>query len=80
MSKFGNDLVQGPTEAVAFARLDKAGARVHVVEVPDARAIHRRRHMSQHEFADTFHIPLATLKNWQRVVVFPMLRPWPICR
>ena len=66
MSRFGKDLVQGLTEAVAFARSDKAGARVHVVEVPDVRAIRRRLHMSQHEFADAFHIPLATLKNWEQ--------------
>jgi putative transcriptional regulator len=66
MSKFGKELIQGLTEAVAFARGDKAGARVHVVEMPDVRAIRRRLHMSQHEFADAFRIPLATLKNWEQ--------------
>ena len=66
MSKFGTDLVQGLTEAVEFARGNKAGARVHVVEVPDVRAIRRQLHMSQHEFADAFLIPLATLKNWEQ--------------
>ena len=49
MSKFGKDLVQGLTEAVEFARGNKAEARVHVVEVPDVRAIRRQLHMSQHE-------------------------------
>jgi putative transcriptional regulator len=66
MSKFGEALVQGLTEAVQFARGNKAGARVHVVEVPDVRAIRRQLHMSQHEFADAFRIPLATLKNWEQ--------------
>ena len=66
MSKLGKDLVQGLTEAVEFARGNKAGARVHVVEVPDVRAIRRQLHMSQHEFADAFRIPLATLKNWEQ--------------
>jgi putative transcriptional regulator len=66
MSKFGEDLVQGFKEAVAFARGNKAGARVHVVEVPDVRAIRRLLHMSQHEFAEAFRIPLATLKNWEQ--------------
>jgi putative transcriptional regulator len=66
MSKFGQDLVHGLTEAVEFARGKKDGARVNVVEVPDVRAIRRGLHMSQHEFADAFRIPLATLKNWEQ--------------
>jgi putative transcriptional regulator len=66
MSKFGDDLVQGLTEAVQFARGKKAGVRVTVVEVPDVRAIRRGLHMSQHEFADAFRIPLATIKNWEQ--------------
>ena len=66
MSKFGEDLIEGLTEAVDFARGDKGGARVRVVEMPDVRAIRRRLHMSQHEFADAFRIPVATLKNWEQ--------------
>jgi len=66
MSKFGEDLVQGLAEAVEFAHGKKAGARVAVVEVPDVRAIRRGLHMSQHEFADAFRIPLATIKNWEQ--------------
>lgn len=66
MSKFGRDLIQGLTEAVDFAHGKKDGARVSVVEVPDVRAIRRALHMSQHEFADAYRIPLATLKNWEQ--------------
>ena len=66
VSKFGEDLIEGLQETVEFARGDKAGARVHVVAVPDARAIRRRLHMSQHEFSEAFRIPLATLKNWEQ--------------
>jgi putative transcriptional regulator len=66
MSKFGDDLVAGMKEAVAFARGGKAGARTHAVEVPDVRAIRRKLHMSQNEFAGAFRIPLATLKNWEQ--------------
>jgi putative transcriptional regulator len=66
MSKFGKELIEGLTEAVAFAQGTKAGARVHVVDVPDVRAIRRQLHMSQNEFADAFRIPLATLKNWEQ--------------
>ena len=66
MSKFGEDLIAGLTEASEFARGAKAAARITVVEVPDVRAIRRQLHMSQHEFADAYRIPLSTLKNWEQ--------------
>ena len=66
MSKFAKDLIEGMSEAVAYAGGNKAGAATHVVEMPDVRAIRRRLHMSQHEFADAYRIPLATLKNWEQ--------------
>jgi putative transcriptional regulator len=66
MSKFGEDLIAGLTEAKEFARGAKAAARVSVIEVPDVRAIRRELHMSQHEFAAAYHIPLSTLKNWEQ--------------
>ena len=66
MNKFSRDLVQGMKEAADFAEGKKIGARVHVVEVPDARAIRRQLHMSQQRFAETYRIPLPTLKNWEQ--------------
>ena len=65
MSNFAKDLIEGMTEAVAHAD-GKTAATVHVVEVPDVRAIRRQLHMSQHEFAEAYRIPLATLKNWEQ--------------
>lgn len=41
-------------------------AVVRVVEVPDVRAIRLRLHMSQQRFAQTYRIPLPTLKNWEQ--------------
>jgi putative transcriptional regulator len=66
VNKFSRDLVQGMKEAAEFAEGKKAGARVHVVEVPDVRAIRRQLHMSQQRFAETYRIPLPTLKNWEQ--------------
>jgi len=66
MSKFGKELVQSLTEAVEHARGKESAARVHVVEVPDVRAIRGHLRMSQQEFARTYRIPLATLKNWEQ--------------
>ncbi len=66
MNKFSKDLMQGMEEICAFAEGTLEGARVHTIEMPDVRAIRRELHMSQHEFSDVFHIPLATLKNWEQ--------------
>jgi putative transcriptional regulator len=66
VNKFSRDLVQGMKEAAAIAEGRNAGARVHTVEVPDVRAIRRRLHMSQQRFAETYRIPLPTLKNWEQ--------------
>jgi putative transcriptional regulator len=66
MNKFSRDLVQGMQEAVAFAEGKKTSTRVHIVELPDVRAIRRQLHMSQQRFAETYRIPLPTLKNWEQ--------------
>ncbi|HEY5209749.1 MAG TPA: NadS family protein [Stellaceae bacterium] len=66
MSKFGKALVGSLTEALAHAEGKTAPARVHVVDVPDVRAIREHLHMSQQEFSQTYRIPLATLKNWEQ--------------
>lgn len=66
MNKFSKDLVQGLKEAAEFVEGHNAGVRVHAVEVPDVRAIRQQLHMSQQRFAETYRIPLPTLKNWEQ--------------
>jgi len=66
MSKFGKELIESLTNALAHASGEASGVRVQTVEVPDVRAIRRKLHMSQHEFAAAYRIPLPTLKNWEQ--------------
>jgi len=66
VSDFNADLIQGLKEATDFLDGKTDGARVHVVRVPDVRAIRRGLQMSQHEFSAAYRIPLATLKNWEQ--------------
>lgn len=66
MSKFGKELIESLTDAVAHARGEASGVRVQTVALPDVRAIRRKLRMSQHEFAATYRIPLPTLKNWEQ--------------
>ncbi len=66
MSKIGTELIESLTDALAHAKGEKSGVRLHMVEVPDVRAIRRSLHMSQQEFSETYRIPLPTLKNWEQ--------------
>ncbi len=66
MSKSGKDLIESLTDAVAHARREPSGVRVHTVETPDVRAIRRKLRMSQQEFSVAYRIPLPTLKNWEQ--------------
>ena len=66
MNKFSKELIESMTEACEHAEGKPGRVRVHVVDVPDVRAIRRRLRMSQMEFARTYRIPLATIKNWEQ--------------
>ena len=66
MNKFSKELIESLTEACEHAEGKPNRVRVHVVEVPDVRAIRRQLGMSQQEFARVYRIPLATLKNWEQ--------------
>ena len=66
MNKFSKELIESMTEAAEHAEGKRQAARVHVVEVPDVRAIRRGLRMSQADFARVYRIPLATLKNWEQ--------------
>jgi len=66
MNKFSKDLIKSMGEACEHAEGKRTAARVHVVEVPDVRAIRRKLRMSQTEFAQRYRIPLPTLKNWEQ--------------
>lgn len=66
MNKFSKELIESLTEACEHAEGKSAKVRMTVVDVPDVRAIRRSLRMSQQEFASTYRIPLATLKNWEQ--------------
>ncbi len=63
---FGKDLIASMEEAVAHAQGRSAAARVHVIDVPDVRAIRKGLGLSQSDFSSTYRIPLATLKGWEQ--------------
>jgi putative transcriptional regulator len=66
MTHLGEALIESLDDALAHARGQASGVRVHAVPVPDVQAIRRKLKMSQLVFAETFRIPLPTLKNWEQ--------------
>ncbi len=66
MTEFGQELIQGMTEVLAYVNGQTEGCVVHVVKKPDVKTIRRQLRMSQERFADTYRIPLPTLKNWEQ--------------
>jgi putative transcriptional regulator len=66
MTKLCEALIESLGDALGHARGEASGVRLHTVELPDVRAIRRKLNMSQQVFAETYRIPLPTLKNWEQ--------------
>ncbi len=63
---FGQELLESMGQALAHAKGQKTGAKVHTINVPDVKAIRRSLKMTQPEFAQAYRIPLPTLKGWEQ--------------
>lgn len=57
-------IVAGLEDAIAFVRGDTAKGRV--AASPDANAIRAKTKLSQAEFAEKLHIPVATVRDWEQ--------------
>ncbi|HTT85244.1 MAG TPA: NadS family protein [Rhizomicrobium sp.] len=67
MSKFGKELIESMKQAAQHAQGAKVRSmRLTRIELPDVKAIREKLHMSQQEFAVSYRIPLATVKNWEQ--------------
>ena len=67
MGKFAEELIESMSQALEHARGGAVdGMRVTEVHVPDVKTIREALSMSQSEFASSFRIPLATIKNWEQ--------------
>jgi putative transcriptional regulator len=67
MSKKAFDQVmEGLNEALAFARGELKGAKLHVPPEIDARAIRNKLHLSQEDFASAFGFSINQIKDWEQ--------------
>ena len=67
MSEAYEQIKQGLTEALAFARGEAGGAVVHEIAVPsvDVAAIRATTGLSQSQFARSIGVAKGTLLNWE---------------
>ena len=68
MSKLGKRLIAAAEEALAIARgeADPSTYRVHIPPAIDTRAIRETLKLTQKAFAARYHIPVATLRDWEQ--------------
>ena len=77
MSKFYDELTEGLNEAIAFAKGEDTGARVHVIEVPviDVAKIRAQTGLSQSQFAKSFGVARGRCSTGNRAAVTPLVPP-----
>ena len=66
MTKFGKELVESATEALAIAQGEVKPAHTITVETVDVAAIRKRLGLSQDAFAKKFGLSAATLRDWEQ--------------
>jgi len=64
--KVFDDVKAGLEEAIAFAKGDDAGVRVHIPPELDVRAIRKKMGLTQDEFAAHFGFNVARLRDWEQ--------------
>lgn len=57
-------IAAGLDDAIAFAKGD--GSRARVVSPVDVAAIRRKTKLTQAQFADAYHLPLGTIRDWEQ--------------
>jgi putative transcriptional regulator len=67
-SKAFDQIMDGLTDALAYAEGDTSRGTTHVVDAPslDVKAIRARLKLSQGDFAKAFRVPVGTLRHWEQ--------------
>jgi putative transcriptional regulator len=67
MSKRAFDKIsEGLNEALAFARGELKGAKLHVPPEINVRAIRSKLHLSQEDFASLFGFTINQIRDWEQ--------------
>lgn len=70
-------ILEGLTDALAYADGDETRGKAHMVEVPmvDVRAARKKLGLSQERFSEAFKISPSTLRKWEQESVVRAVRP-----
>ena len=73
MTKAGEGILAGALDALAYIEGDESRGRAHKIinAKIDVKAIRKKIGLSQVKFADTYGLPLSTLKKWETNVTEP---------
>lgn len=74
MSKIGESLLRGASQALAHARGEKSAVKVHKVIVPkhvNVRSIRHKLHLTRKQFANQYGFSIRTLEKWEQGVREP---------
>ncbi|MDR3220746.1 MAG: helix-turn-helix domain-containing protein [Candidatus Accumulibacter sp.] len=66
MSTAFESIRQGLREAIAHAKGDERGVRLHRPRQIDVKAVRAKTGMTQEQFASRFGFSTATLRHWER--------------
>lgn len=66
MSSRFEEIKKGLEDALAYERGDLSRARIVYPPPIDVKALRKTLHMTQKDFAFSFMIPLATVRNWEQ--------------
>ncbi|MBI2378560.1 MAG: transcriptional regulator [Deltaproteobacteria bacterium] len=66
MSEAGNRLLRSANQALAYAKGETEGFRVHVPDDVDVKAIRAKLKLTQKAFAERFGFELGTLRHWEQ--------------
>jgi putative transcriptional regulator len=68
MTKAYESIRRGLEEALAHAKGEKTGARVHRIRIktPDVAAIRAKSGLSQRKFAQSIGVAVGTLQGWEQ--------------
>ena len=65
MSKLFEEMAQGTAEARAYMEGERKGYKVTLPETVDVRAIRKKLHLSQSEFANSFGLSVDAVRHWE---------------
>lgn len=65
-SDLAQGIINGLTEVLDDVRKKESKLKTTTVYTVDPKAIRLQLNMSQREFADSFGIPIGTLRNWEQ--------------